>query len=1295
MRCKFALVVFALLNWLPLVFAYADVEYWVDCAATSSGDGVSELSPFASLDEALDATSDFMDTMGGVVQINLMSPGEYPLQKEEYYFWGLGIFGWGDALTITGAPTSWVGDQGPTIVRGGPDSKVQFTMDGLEVTMTNLKFGLPAQSGEASGTLFYWLFLEYHMFLYNNFENVTFEGRSNANFLTKDNLLTIQFYTEAFDDSVSPSTFNTLDFVDCTVLPGVVLYPSLHYAYTTISNLQLQGPSAAIVRAGFADLTIKDSQFINPLCVEHASVVMQRGGIGPVTIENVLFERNDVSDPLLWCNSIVTRRASELVSLKDVIIKDWSGSILDADYGLTDLKNVTILNSRADYPNEAYLQYDADTLPRQKYFININASAEVIIEGGQFEDNIGRTQVAGILAISDSVLLNQRTEPGNVWEHEAHFFSVVEAGQFDLTGTQINATTKSYSTGLLLSKGTSKTIMDDVIISGYHCKDDCIHVSDIDDNWPTTRISESTFTGIHNTVLRGSLASVEVEESTFSNFQGSSLLVPQDASHFTFMDSSFSNGNTPGDGAVLSECHGVVEFTNVDFIGNHADGRGGALAVNVAPGACDIKLMNSVLRENTARVGGGMFIDWFTESPAVLMEDVTFDSNVAELYGGGLYTLAMKKMLPADASVTLIGNQAPYLPQRGTSASEFEPFDTWSELRVLSGERLPTFGIKTRDAFGQYVPFDQENLVIVSLSVWNEAGTALTTDATLSGQILEVVQEGTRTFEGLRIYGKSGSYLIKLADDTASGISDFEPVVLPVRIVDCTSPKQMLPSFDTGELECRLPVCLRGCSSPAGVCVADGNCTCVDRSYEGYACQLKKGANDSLTMSFDAGNPVFENALDTFDFSVTSRDAMIQHLEGLYDGQYGVIFRDFWTGSQRKLTRRSGGDSTVYLKFSLVDKVGSYLDYRQLQSAVGVLKSKLISPDTSGLQVTTGALANTDITAVGSIIAIICCALGVVTVTALAVLRFRKGDGPAVRGTSRHLDLLLAFGLANLFALPITDTMTPTAASCRAQIWMIPLSFGIIVPTLVVKSFGQFTRRKNKIALRSDIPLRSQKLGAAFIGVMQVMYWVLVIVWQVIEAPAPQLTFSNNERFWTCTGTTEKQLGFIITFVGITGLLLVAACRLAYDTITVGWPVPALEDRLLFANSANMVVLGAVATGLLLSGVMNGSTQFAIRVTVALVVASFLTSSMLVYKVWLLRLPDKTEDHLEQKIRSMASKGQTSNIYQKVKYLPCKPESGIVWRASQISLLRQYLEITDIDTMKVRDLNSCMVLFVF
>ncbi|KAJ3179976.1 hypothetical protein HDU85_004260 [Gaertneriomyces sp. JEL0708] len=1272
MRCTFALVVFAFLNWLPLVFAYTDVEYWVDCAATSSGDG-SELSPFATLDEALDATSAFVGTTHGLVQINLMSPGEYPLQKGEY------IFGGGEyvnALTITGVPTSWVGDQGPTIVRGGPDPKVQFTMAGLPVTMTSLKFGLPAQSLEHSsdsGTLFYWFFEFSHSFVPIDFESVTFEGRSDANFVTKENLLTIQFYTEGDDFEMSGAIGVFFGFHHCTVLPGVVVFPSLHNAYIAISNLKLQEPASLIYPSRIVNLKIRN------VCVEHASIVLQREGFAEVIIRDVLFERNDIANPLLWCNSIVTTKARQAVKLTNVIIRDWSGSILDAVQGSVTLKDVTVSNSRSQYPNEAYVEY-GDAAARQTNFINVDINAQVTLNGGRFEGNVGRTQVTGTLTIIGTEFVDQRTEPSSALQHETHVFNVLGAGELNFMATEMKATVKSFSTGLLLAEGTSKASLDGVTISGYHCKNDCIHVremaelhigkssfddlstegsvlfyerSDINDNWPTTLIFECAFTGIRNAVLRGSLGSVEVSQSTFSNFQGSSLLQPQDESHFAFIDSSFSNGYTPGDGPVLSDCQGAVEFTNVQFIGNHADGRGGALAVNVAPGACDIKLTN---RENTARVGGGMFIDWFTESPAVLMKDVTFERNVAELYGGGLYTLAMKKV-PVDASVTFNGNQAHDMPQGGTSASEFEAVNAWSELDVLSGEQLPTFSVKTRDAFGQDVSFDQENLVIVSLSVWDEAGTALTTNATLSGQILEVLQAGTRTFEGVRIYGKSGSYLIKLADDTASGKPDFEPVMLPVRIVDCASPKQMLPSFATGELECRLPVCLRGCSSPAGVCAADGNCTCVDRSYEGYACQLKKGANDSLTMSFDAGNPVFKNGLDTFDFSVSGRDAMIQHLEGLYDGQYGVIFRDFWTGSQRKLARRSGGENTVYLKFSLVDKVGSYLDYRQLQSAVGVLKASLISPDTSGLEVTTGALANTDITAVGSIIAIICCALGVVTVTALAVLRFRKGDGPTVRGTSRHLDLLLAFGLANLFALPITDTVTPTAASCRAQIWMIPLSFGLIVPTLVVKSFGHFTRRKNKIALRSDIPLGSQKLGTAFIGATQVMYWVLVIVWQVVEAPTPQLTFSNNE---------------------------LAACRLAYDTITVGWPVPAMEDRLLFANAANMIVLGAVAAGLLLSGVMNGSTQFAIRVTVALVVASILTLSMLGYKVWLLRLPDKTEDHIEQKVRSMASKGQASNLYQKVKYLPCKPESGIIWRASQISLLRQYLEITDIDTMKGR-----------
>ncbi|TPX61175.1 hypothetical protein PhCBS80983_g01313 [Powellomyces hirtus] len=1241
---------FALLCILPSVLGVVDI--WVDCQQTSAGSGV-QSNPWRDVDAAI--TQALGDLNGGKIRILLTSPGEYALNAENYDFaaWGNDI-----DLEITGEPTSWDGNDGPKIVRGSsvPTSKVQFTMGyGVTLTMSNLIFGLPNTPVPGNGTLFKWWF-GMDVFMSNMyFNNITFQGGSNPDFETKNDVLSIQFSTE-------DSFMNTLVHAECKVLPGVYYYPTLSYSFVTIVGLQFKGPSIFAMRSGILSVDLIDS----------------------------------------------------------VIIK------------------FTVSESTVNYPNPVavFSEYYNAVLTKQHEFIIIRKDATVTAAGVSLRGNVGQISVIGKFTITDSEIsskydtyrtevnakdaqvtfyLKDHTAAHDAGASQLYYILATAEAKLQLTNTVIQSTA-TLPSGILQCNGTATVALKAVTVTGHNCISDCIRLNEMgvltitdstfskivtqgsafklerletDENWPVTVVKNSAFTEISNTVFSGSLATLEVHTSAFRHCRGASVLKPAAASTFTFDRCSFSNNWTPNDGSLISDCEGSVHFTNTSFTSNYAGGRGGALYCTVDSGQCTISVINSTFTNNTANVGGGMFIDRFSETPNLVVQRVNFSNNRALEYGGAWYTLARKALSFDD--IRYMGNTAPHLPDRGTASSTFVPFGNWESLSLISGDTLPTFGISTIDSYQQPVMFEQENAAVVEIGLVDMNGTEVISSlATLYGPTVGVVDGGKLSFENVRVFGKTGSYRIRLAEDSSTEMSQFQPVMRPVNISTCEAPRQLLPALDTSELECRLPICQRGCSSPAGLCVADGHCSCIDPLYEGIACQLKKGENDSLTFAFSSGTAVFAGSTDVYEYSVKGRDTMLSQIEKIYKDKYIVIYRDFQSTIQPKLARRDTGSNTgetLYLKFSLADaQTGSFLDYRQLRAESTALQAALVSPQSMGVQVLEGALANTRITSAGSIIVIVCSTLCVLMVLAVAGTLFAKRENTAIRGTTHNLDMLLALGLAGLFAFPITDTTEPTTLSCRVQIWMLPWSIGLVSSILLVKAWGHYIRRKNKMALIAELPMSFKKAGVAVVVAIQLLYFALIAAWQAVEAPSPQLIYASQDRFWSCGGTEKKQTGFIIAFIGLTGALLLMACRFSYETIKIGWPVPALEDKFILVNAVNMLITGAISAGILLPNMMNGSAQFALRAAVMLLVAAGATASLLGYKLRLVFGPGgSSEDAMETKIKSIAMKSQkSSSLYQNVKYVPCKPESALVWQAIQVSLVQSYLELTDIDTKKGR-----------
>ncbi|KAJ3160949.1 hypothetical protein HDU86_008312 [Geranomyces michiganensis] len=338
--------------------------------------------------------------------------------------------------------------------------------------------------------------------------------------------------------------------------------------------------------------------------------------------------------------------------------------------------------------------------------------------------------------------------------------------------------------------------------------------------------------------------------------------------------------------------------------------------------------------------------------------------------------------------------------------------------------------------------------------------------------------------------------------------------------------------------------------------------------------------------------PIFAGSNDVFNFTVEGRDALVAHLKAVYAPKLTVIYRDFSTStSTTGLLARDAATSTLTMKYSLADATGNFLNSQQLKEASTVLAKAFVSPDTIQSSVSEGAIANTTLGSVGSVLVIAISCSCVIAVAVLATYVNRKA-GP---GTTNDMDICLA-----------------------------------------IKSFCLYARRKNKVALESEVSPHFRKISRRFICASFVSYIILVWVWEHVEAPTPQLLHAGSKRYWVCGGSLQTR--FLGSLISITGTLLLAACKFSYETVKVGWPVPALEDRLLLVNAANMLATGVVAAGMLMAQMMDGYAQFVVRVTATYLVAAGMTGSFLGYKVFLLKRPaGDEEDAVDARIRAFAA----------------------------------------------------------
>ncbi|KAI9094675.1 hypothetical protein DFS34DRAFT_628680 [Phlyctochytrium arcticum] len=1219
--------------------------------------------PFKSLDSALDAAFASGDWE---VTILLQAPGEYPLDQSYYSLRSDGYI----YLTIKAGQSAWEGSHGPTIVRGAnTPSQVDLIIGGgIDLDVFNIEFGQSKLSG--GGTEFMWFMDWESMFQYITFSNVTVKGGLQPNWetngVTNDDVVRFQIDTEE-------SLYNSLTWRDIKIKPGVIFRPTAHYSSVIVERLDFQGPSILGLRSVTIDTSFTDS-IVSGMCEYGYPLFAHLAGGGGAWVDNVVVKDTTTLYPKHWCSALFSKRSLEDSVVKNLHIKNYTGNIFDVPLGKFEVSNTLIEDSTAEYPNAVpVLDIDDKITYRPVNLFDVAKPSTMRATGLTMRNNVGVIRSEGKLSIEKSLIENHSAQSG-AGGTTAYFLAAVAASSLNLTDSIISSAGVMES-GILQCNGTAVVVLSNVVVQGTSCTSNCLLVNELgdltiknsnfssiktqgaflkverseaEDTWPLTRISQSKFTDIVNTVIEGSLAPVNISQCTFSNNTGGSVLRPIGGSQFSIQRCAFEDNKTPENGAVLSECKGSIAFDDSTFSRNSAQTSGGAIFCNLDVHGCSIDVWRSNFTSNSADIGGGVYIDKFTETPQLRLVDVLFTNNSARKYGGAVYTGA-RKYFPVGNS-GFINNTAPRVADFGSATCSIKSSSSWGNVNLLAGEVLPSVSLDTYDCYGTFIDHEKETAVVLQASLRNATTGEVVSPANglLLGSTLMVADSGRLTFNDLTIFGQVGSYNLTISQDNSGQGIQIPPFTIPVSISNCEAPKQLLPSLNVGsrvanqvnQLECRLPRCSQGCAAPAGVCVGDGNCNCVDTSYEGLSCQLKRGQNDSLTFSFSPSSPVFAGSQQTFDFSVAGRDALFAQVQKVYGDSHNVIFRDYWSSEPSTRLQRRSSNGTLNLKFSLINLYdGNFLNYRELQAAGGKLQTSLdpnfTSVGSAGVGVATGALANTSINSIGSILVVVSSAVTIIFTIVLAILLFRKRAHPALVGTSVALDMVLAFGIVNLLAFPITDAFEPTNATCSAQVLMLPNSFGLPATVLLFKAYQIFTRRRNKVALRSPIPLIMHRFGTSCIFISEAIFWTLAVVWRTVQAPTPRLLYTSQSRFWSCSG--NGQTPFVGILLALMAMILAFTARFSLKTIKVGWPAPAMEDKILFLNAANMIVTGGLAAGILLPNMMDGSAQFALRVALCFVVGTVLSVTILGYKIWLTMSEDSEDDHVMRSVKKVAN----------------------------------------------------------
>ncbi|TPX66688.1 hypothetical protein SpCBS45565_g04258 [Spizellomyces sp. 'palustris'] len=1276
-------LLFVLVHMLTAVASASSFTLHVNNSAELvSGDG-SDSSPFQYLDDALAFVTGHLSNYTKF-KIILEQPGDYPLNGDPLADDG----GYTFASISDGQPlwleivgvSSAVITATPTLANSDASGPMFIIRNGATLAFKNLMLGVPGDAPH--------LDITWNLNAVDNssmiFDRVTFGTSVTA-------------LTGASTFMVNNKDQSSTKIIDSSMFSAAYLSPILTGTSTLdisfMRATEAQKAALTISAGDFAIVRVSDSIFVNQVCWQELQGLVYTEGHAEVHWSNSIVRKLDMNG-MDTSFDVFQPMGNSVMYISNSSFEDFGRIVWAWTQSSTTIWNSTFLNNPAAPDGSIALVGPVS-------YLTID-NCTFIGNGGKFQSY----QYAPI-TIRNSIFIDHE-----IGELVGSMFDLARGAWVQLQNVSMTSS-REYPVNvpaIVIMYDDSYFAADGLTITGYKCLE-CFDIEDAGKFYLTNStisaveattlvffgrkpidlitgvepavITSTSFFNVQGRVISAALTVLHIQNSTFVNNNGSSLLQLRDTqTNFYFSNCSFIGNTSPGNGAVTSTCGGTLSFIDAVIANNSASALGGAIYCDFGSGQ-RLVMRRSKISGNTARVGGALYSDNLASADQLVLQDLVFDANIAVARGGAWYSSAKSPLVEEGGSVVYNGNLAPGAPARGTGPMTLgliAPVE--SSLAVYSGDILPKLTLAAYDAYNQtYYTVEDDPILVLEVSILGPDGL-VAHNVTLVGQAESLLVDGSATFLGLSVLTNAGNYTLKFAEQPAPGMdtSYLHDVTLPLVIKACDPPLLLVKIDGSPYPQCRPALCPRGCS-PAGVCVADGNCTCsVNPSYEGFDCRLKKSVNDSMSFTF---------AKSVVPYIIEARDVLFSNLSQLYQPDYAVVYRSF-----------SPSINTVIFKYSLMKTASDdFVSYRELQSMIPgtvALLSQLGLPS-SDASILAGDLANIDRGVAGIVIMAIA-ALGIFMTAGSEIVIFRRNNSLAV--PTYTVNSLLAVGTAFMWAYPITDAVAPTSITCRTQILFIPFTLGIILPWLLAKALYYRYYLMNGILLRRGMSGSDRNAFLSLFTVLHLLFWAITIVWLTADLPVPKIQYdvSSQLRHWTCQGSTPftrsphlfTLLSFSCLLLTISGVVLrqISSSQFASS-------IPARQDKMILGNVLNFLVLGALLVGLVIPELLNARMQIAVRAVVVFTGAATLVATSFIFCM----AETKREGTAGEVTQSMIFRiAFSTNQIQKpqMEYIPVKYNKSplVFWSAAEMDLQLPHLVLYDSESKAGRfyDLSKCQIL---
>ncbi|KNC97260.1 uncharacterized protein SPPG_07649 [Spizellomyces punctatus DAOM BR117] len=243
-----------------------------------------------------------------------------------------------------------------------------------------------------------------------------------------------------------------------------------------------------------------------------------------------------------------------------------------------------------------------------------------------------------------------------------------------------------------------------------------------------------------------------------------------------------------------------------------------------------------------------------------------------------------------------------------------------------------------------------------------------------------------------------------------------------------------------------------------------------------------------------------------------------------------------------------GTDS--WIPFGTWDKAGEKATYVTRYAEPVYFNGGTMRPS-DVLQVTT-LLTTVDVHDGMGTFTIVLCAIAVLAILLVMVILANEWSNPIFKANSPPILATTLIGILTGTFYPVTLLGEPSQAACVAAAWLIPCGLGLVLGSLLVKTFRLFAIFRRQGARKIGT---TNKHMFSWLATVAGIYVVIVLVWTIVDPPRPQKEVYNiispslvESRAFCASSTGPRQWAVQGILFGYTVLLLIAGGFMAFAT---------------------------------------------------------------------------------------------------------------------------------------------------